>query len=159
MEEIITWLSDTPIDSCGSGSGSGSGNGRGQGAGCGSGSGSGGGKGNGSGRGFGFGAGSRNGSGSGYIPYYGNTGVDAFCGEPVYLVDGTLTLIEHIQGDVAKGKILNEDLTTTPCYVVKSKGYYAHGVTIQEATVALRDKLIAVWEEDRIEGLPTEFEP
>ena len=79
-------------------------------------------------------------------------GVKSFCGQIVYMVDGVSTLIDHVRDNIAKGKILNKDLTTTPCYVVKQENTFAHGGTLREAMVALRDKLFEdMPEEERID--------
>ena len=58
------------------------------------------------------------------------------------------TLITHVRDNIAKGAILNKDLTTTPCYIVKQDNLFAHGRTLKEAQEALISKLF--------EGMPTE---
>ena len=127
---------------CGSGSDSGSGSGSDFGSGFGSGSGDGDGDGFGSGYGSGYGYG--NGSGFGY-------GIKSFDGKDVYPIDGIQTIITAIFGNVAKGYILENDLTLTPCYVAKSGNTFAHGNTLKEAIDALHDKLFDdMPEEDRI---------
>ena len=120
---------------------SGYGSGDGYGDGDGSGSGDGDGSGSGSGDGSGYGDGDGDGSGYGY-------GVHVFNGKNVYQIDGTPTLIQSIRGNVAHGAILYDDLTLTPCYVVKQDNLFAHGETLREAMEALRDKLF----EDMPEG-------
>ena len=140
----------------GSGSGSGSGYGDGSGSGYGDGSGSGYGSGYGSGSGSGSGSGYGDGSGSGYGSGYcygdGSVeGIKTFCGEAVYLIDGVQTIIRTVNGNVAKGAILNGNLTLVPCYVAKQDGTFAHGKTLREAMSALRDKLFdEMPEEERI---------
>lgn len=57
------------------------------------------------------------------------------------MVDGIATTISHIHGNTAKGTIVNNDLTETPCYIVKEGKYFAHGKTLVEANAALQDKL------------------
>ena len=129
----------------GSGYGSGSGDGSGDGSGYGYGSGSGDGSGYGSGYGDGDGYGSGSGSGSG-------SGIKNFNGEPVYRIDGVNTLIRSVRGNVARGAILNEDLTLTTCYIAKQDNMFAHGATLRDAMEALRDKLFEdMPEEERIE--------
>ena len=59
----------------------------------------------------------------------------------MYNVDGVQTLITAIFGDYAKGAILNSDLTTTPCYIAKRDGVFAHGETMHKAEQALVEKL------------------
>ena len=106
--------------------------------------------GDGSGSGSGDGDGSGDGSGS---------GVHVFDGKNVYRIDGTPTLIQSIRGNVAHGAILNDNLTLTPCYVVKQDNLFAHGETLQEAMQALRDKLFEdMPEEERISAFLAETE-
>ena len=99
------------------GSGSGDGFGFGSGFGDGSGFGSGFGDGSGFGSGFGDGSGSGDGSGNGDV-----NGIKSFCGKEVYLIDDMQTIIESVRGNIAKGYILQSDLTLTPCHVVKENG-------------------------------------
>ena len=42
---------------------------------------------------------------------------------------------------MAKGYILESDLTLVPCYIAKGNGYFAHGVTATKAVEALRSKI------------------
>ena len=120
--------------STGSGYGYGSGSGYGYGSGFGDGDGS----------GYGYGDGSGYGGGSGY-------GVVSFCGQKVYQIDGVPTLIDHVHGNAAKGRILRDDLTTEACYIVKHGSLFAHGETLRKAMDALRDKLFEdMPEEERI---------
>ena len=125
----------------GYGDGSGSGSGYGDGNGYGSGYGDGDGYGDGSGSGYGDGDGSGNGYGDGY-------GIKRFCGQNVYCIDGVNTLIDHIRGNLAKGRILREDLTTQSCYVVKQGNMFAHGSDLHKAMEALSDKLFEEMSED-----------
>ena len=133
-------------DGCGYGFGFGDGFGDGSGFGSGSGSGSvsgsGYGFGNGDGNGYGFG----NGSGDGF-------GVTSFVRDAVNMVDDVPTIIDHVHGNVAKGRILMTDLTTKDCYIVKSEdGAFAHGYTLREAMDALLEKQFDdMPEEKRIE--------
>lgn len=123
------------IDGSGYGSSYGSGDCYGSGDGRGAGSGGGNGRG-----------GDCNGSGGGY-----GNGVSEYNGRKVYMIDGIDTMIDHVHGDVAKGRILKSDLTTVPCYIVKRDGLFAHGKTLREAMDALRDKLFEnMPEEERI---------
>ena len=95
------------------------------------------GSGDGSGDGYGYGSGS--GSGDGIL---------SFCGQRVYQIDDVPTLIDHVHGGVAMGRILRADLTTESCYIVKQGSLFAHGETLRAAMEALRDKLL--------EGMPLE---
>ena len=121
--------------------------GTGSGSGTVSGTGSGTGSGDGSGFGSGYGCGSGDGCGFGSGDGFGS-GIRRFCGEDVYMIDGIPTMLGIIHGNIARGRILLEDLTTKACYVVKQGSVYAHGKTPREAMEALRDKLF--------EGMPLE---
>ena len=139
-------------DSSGNGSGDGFGYGHGYGDGsgqvygCGDGSGDGSGYGSDYGHGYGdgsgndSGAGNSFGSGNGFGDCYGS-GLKSINGKKIYIVDGIDITISHIHGNTAKGTIVNNDLTETPCYIVKEGKYFAHGKTLAEAHAALQDKL------------------
>lgn len=133
----------------GSGSGTGDsagyGDGTGYGEGCGSGYGSG--MRYGYGRGHGCGVSYRHDLGSGSGCSQGG-GLISINGKKVYVADGIPTTISHIHGNTAKGTIVNNDLTETPCYIVKEDRYFAHGETLAEANASLQDKLF--------EEMPTE---
>ena len=74
------------------------------------------------------------------------------------MVDGVQTLIKSVRGNVAKGFILQNDLTLTPCYVVKESGVFAHGETLHDAFMALQEKLYDDdTEEERIEKFKEHF--
>ncbi len=111
-----------PSDGSGYGSGSGSGYGSG------SGSGSGSGYGDGSGDGYGSGSGS-------------GDGVKSVDGQAVHRIDGIQTILHAIHGNVAKGEILNADLTKSPCFVVKGGNCFAHGETLEQAMRDLESKI------------------
>ena len=64
------------------------------------------------------------------------------------MVDGVATIIDHLRGNIVSGKILQSDLTTTPCYVVKQGSIFAHGRTIHKAAEALRNKMFKDMPED-----------
>lgn len=124
----------------GDGYGYGSDSGYGYGSGCGPSSDSG------YGYGEGFDSGDGCGSGSGY-----DDGVVSFCGQKVYQIDGVPTLIDHVHGNAAKGRILRDDLSTEDCYIAKQGSLFAHGKTLRAAMDALRDKLFKdMPEEERI---------
>ena len=128
-------------------SGSGYGYGYGSGYGYGDGSGSGYGYGSGSGDGYGDGSGYGYGYGSGY----GSGGLSEINGQKVYLVDGVATIFTAVHGNVAKGFILQSDLTTTPCFIVKNGSAFAHGDGLHDAMEALREKMFEdMSEEERI---------
>ena len=141
-------------DGSSSGYGYGSGYGSGYGYGYGSGYGDGDGSGSGSGSGYGSGYGDGDGSGSGDGDGYGSGsgygyGILSFCGQKVYQIDDVPTLIDHVHGGVARGRILREDLTTESCYIVKQGSLFAHGKTLRAAMDALQAKLFADMPEEK----------
>ncbi len=86
------------------------------------------------------------GDGKGSLQY-----VKVYCGKPVYDVDGVPTMIESVRHGVAFGATLRDDLTTTPCVIVKNGHVYAHGATLREAMAALQAKLCdGMTEKERI---------
>ena len=108
----------------------------GSGDGSGDGSGSGSGSGSDSGSGYGYGSGSGSGSGDGYGSGYGSGDGDdikTFCGNKVHYIDNIATIIKNIKGNIAKGYILNKDLTLTKTYIAKKGNYFAHAETIKKA--------------------------
>ena len=103
----------------------------GDGFGCGFGSGysHGDGDGDGSGSGFGFGNGYGYGDGSGD-----GRGIKELDGDTIYMIDNTLTFIDSVHGNYAKGRILQTDLTTKDCFIAKMYDrYFAHGETLKQA--------------------------
>ena len=132
-------------DGYGSGYGDGSGSGDGSGYGDGSGSGYG------DGSGSGYGSGDGSGYGDGYGSGDGDGGLYEIDGQKVYLVDGVATIFTAIKGNVAKGFILQSDLSLTPCCIVKGHNLFAHGDDLHQAMAALRDKMFEdMPEEERI---------
>ena len=115
----------------GYGDGYGDGDGSGDGSGYGSGYGDGYGDGDGSGYGSGYGDGYGDGDGSGY-----GDGIEAINGKKVYMVDGIQTVITNVHVNLARGFILNNDLTLTPTYIARCGDFFAHGET---AVDAMRD--------------------
>ena len=99
----------------------------------------------GSGSGYGYGSGDGSGYGSG------DGGLCEIDGQKVYLVDGVATIFTAIKGNVAKGFILQSDLTLTPCCIVKGHNLFAHGDDLHQAMAALRGKMFEdMPEEERI---------
>ena len=115
----------------------------------------------GSGYGFGDGDGYGSGSGSGYGDGYGyGIGIKSFNGHNVFLIDDTQTIITSVCLGVAKGFILQNDLTLTPCYVVKSNNLFAHGDTIKSAQSSLQKKILDNMDiSEKIEMFIKEFKP
>ena len=151
MEDIkvLEWIKNSSSPSYGWGKGSGFGSDIGYGFGSGCKSSSGYGSGNGSGYAYGYndgsGFGDGSGSGSGSDSDYGDgsgSGIKLFNDEFVYLIDGVQTIISTIKGNLARGFILNSDLTLLPCYICKNERYFAHGKTLKEAKQALRKKIL-----------------
>lgn len=129
-------------DGCGSGCGYGYGSGCGYGYGCGYGSGSG----CGDGCGYGYGYGSGYGCGCGYGYGYGcgdgyGDGIKSINGNSIYVVDNIPTIITNVKGNIAKGFILQSDLSLTPCFIAKENNQFSHGNTLHEAFESLREKL------------------
>ena len=147
----------------GSGYGSGYDSGYGYGYGDGYGVGSGSGYGDGYGSGVGSGYGDGYGDGSGYGDGYGDgdgdgSGVKEVSGSMVYIVDNTPTIITSVRAKVAQGFILQNDLQTIPCYIVKENNKFAHGDTLRDAFISLQEKLYDdSTEEERIEAFVKKF--
>ena len=123
----------------GSGNGDGDGNGDGYGDGNGNGHGYGNGYGNGNGHGYGYGHGYGHGYGNGNGHGYGD-GIISFNNQKVYIIDKIQTIIKSIKNDIAKGFILNGDLSLDECYIVRNDYFYSHGKTLKEALKSLTDK-------------------
>ena len=137
------------VDGSGSGYGRGSGSDYvdGYGYGHGSGSGSGSGYGHGSDYGDGYGYGYGHGSGSGYDN---DCAIKNFCGERVFAIDDTPTIIRSAHGNLAKGFVLRGDFKLIPCYIAKHDNMFAHGETIQEAVVAVNKKVLKNMDSDKV---------
>ena len=100
----------------------------------------------GSGAGYGFGSGYGYGAGDGD-----GADIKFFCGSPVFIIDRTPTIITAVFGSYAKGYILEQCLTLTPCYIAKQESHFAHGKTLSEAVTAVAEKAFEdMSEEDRI---------
>ena len=113
--------------------------------------------GSGSGDGYGDGDGDGSGDGSGYG--YGD-GLKSFGGSPVHYIDNIATVITNVHGNLAKGFIINSDLTTSPCFIAKGQNKFAHGATFAEAQTALQDKIFDDMEpEEKIDAFLEEFKP
>lgn len=149
---------------CGDGSGSDDGSGYGSDDGSGSGYGYGDGYGSGYGDGYGSGCGDGYGSGSGYGDGDGDGdgdgGIKSVNGLTCVLIDGILTAITIVKGNVAKGFMARDDLTMRPCFVAKSGNTFAHGHTLRDAMSSLRDKLFdEMPERDRISAFVESHKP
>ena len=144
-------------DGYGYGYGSGDGYGDGYGSGYGYGSGDGYGDGYGSGYGYGSGDGSGYGYGSGDGYGYGY-GIKTIDGRAVYNIDDVRTVLFQVHGNVAKGAIVQQDLTLEPCFVAKGVNCFAHGETLHEAVQALEEKQMETMPpEERARAFAAEF--
>ena len=151
------------VDFTGSGYGYGSGSGSGDGYGYGSGSGYGDGYGDGYGSGSGSGSGSGDGYGSGSGDGYGygsGYGIKSICGMAVNMIDGVPTIITHLHGNVAKGFIVDSDMSMSTTFVVKAQNLFAHGATLAEAVAALEEKIMEKLPvEERLKAFREKFKP
>lgn len=111
------------------------------------------------GSGYGDGTGCGTGDGNGFSGDYDDTWLggnsDNLCikklnNSNACLIDGVNTIILHVKDNIAKGEIINKDLSTTPCYIVKGNGYFAHGKTIKEAQASLVEKYMKDMNEDDV---------
>jgi hypothetical protein len=75
------------------------------------------------------------GSGDGY-----GSQIKSINKQKVHIIDGVATLIDSVHGNYAKGRILSDDLTTRPCFIAKCGNYFAHGDTLKQATLDVREK-------------------
>ena len=146
MEEVIKqFLAISSVDGSGDGSGYGSGSGSGYGYGFGFGSGDGygdgdgDGSGDGDGDGYGSGYGDGDGDGDGY-GYGSGYGIKSYNGYEVYIIDDMRTIIHSVHGNIARGAIINSDLTLADCYIAKYEDYFAHGETAKQAMADAQSK-------------------
>ena len=143
----------------GTGSGSGYGDGSDYGSGYGSGYGTGAGYGYGTGYGSGYGTGAGYGYGTGSGDCSGD-GIKKYDGEDVHMIDGAQTIITAVHGNIAKGFILQGDLTLTPCFIAKVEDCFAHGETVRQAVTDARDKAFEdMPQEERISALLNAIKP
>lgn len=75
-----------------------------------------------------------------YLCDYGRT-IKSINGQKVYICDHEPTIFTSIHGNVAKGFILQEDLTLIKCYVVKKYNFFAHDTTLRGAVDKLKRTL------------------
>ena len=77
--------------------------------------------------------GSGDGSGDGY-------GIKSYNGYEVYIIDDMQTIIYSVHGNIARGAIINSDLTLADCYIAKYEDYFAHGETAKQAMLDAQAK-------------------
>lgn len=94
----------------------------------------------GSGSGCGYGLGYGYGSGYGYGDGDGCGDITSYNGIKIYSIDGISSIIIKIRNNIAKGFILNRDLTLSPCYIAKVGNSFAHAPTIKEAVRQAAEK-------------------
>ena len=91
---------------------------------------------------------------------YGSGGLARIDGREVHLIDNVPTIIISIHLSLAKGFILDSDLSLAPCYVVKGNGMFAHGDTPEQAQEALRKKIFENMDTDEaIDKFLEKFKP
>ena len=106
---------------------------------------------------IGYGSGSGYGDGDGYGSGSGS-GVKSINGNSIYVVDNIPTIITNVKGNIAKGFILQSDLSLTPCFIVKENNQFSHGNTLHEAFESLQEKLYDdSTEEERIDKFKEHF--
>lgn len=112
-----------------------------------------------SGSGYGSGYSGGDGYGGGYGSGDGeNVYIKTFGNTIIYNIDDVATIITNIHNNIAKGYILNNDLSLSSCYVAKGNDLFAHGKTIKEAVAALQNKIFAKLDvEERIDLFLKEF--
>ena len=79
--------------------------------------------------------GSGDGDGSGY-----GYGIKSYNGYEVYIIDDMRTIIHSVHGNIARGAIINSDLTLADCYIAKYEDYFAHGETAKQAMADAQSK-------------------
>lgn len=95
------------------------------------------------GRGLGYGGGEGYGYGSGDGGGGdGGDGLKSLNNQSIYIIDSIQTIITAVKNNIAKGFIVNSDLSLTSCYIAKGENQFAHGKTIKEAISALQTKLL-----------------
>lgn len=113
----------------------------------------------GDGYGYGYGDGDGDGYGDGYGSGRGSSdNISFFDGLRIYNIDGISTAITHVHRNIAKGYILNDDFTLTPCYVAKGQNRFAHGGTAEVAIRSLEAKIFEDLDvEERISAFLEQF--
>ena len=64
-----------------------------------------------------------------------------FCGEPVVYIDGVPTIFDQVHGSsYARGRMIRDDYSLSPCFIAKVGGCFAHGETLKAARRAADEK-------------------
>ena len=90
--------------------------------------------------GFGCGSGSGYGTRDSCGFSYGGSGIRAFNGNIVDYIDNVPTIITQIHSNIARGYIINDDLTLESCYIAKACSFFAHGKTLKDAIADVEAK-------------------
>ena len=90
--------------------------------------------------GFGCGSGSGYGTRDSCGFSYGGSGIRAFNGNIVDYIDNVPTIITQIHSNIARGYIINDDLTLESCYIAKAGSFFAHGKTLKDAIADVEAK-------------------
>ena len=79
-------------------------------------------------------------------------------GDKVYIIDDIPTIIKQVRGNIAKGFIIEPDLTLVPTVVAKQDNKFAHGSTLRDAFDSLHEKLFDdSTEEERLKAFEDHF--
>ena len=85
-------------------------------------------------------------------------GIITYEGKKVYYIDNTLTIIESVHNNYAKGFIIKDDFSLKPCFIAKKGIYFAHGDTLREANAdALNKYMQNMPIEDRIANFMKQY--
>ena len=103
--------------------------------------------------GDGYGYGDGDGSGSGYGDV-----LKEYNGEIVWYIDDCPTLIDHVHGDYASGRLINNDYTTTQCFIARVDNCFAHGDSLRAAREEAEAKTMEEMPlEERLSKFKAEF--
>lgn len=101
-----------------------------------------------------YGGGRRGGTGRSFITYRLHSyegmgsglnhcaGIKEYCGKQIYRIDGLVTIIDAVKGNIARGRIIHDDLTAIDCYIIKKGDFFAHGKSIKQAVADVNRKVI-----------------
>lgn len=90
---------------------------------------------------YGSGDGCSLGEGNGYGSGAASVKMKSINKMSIYSIDDVSTIITKIKNNIAKGFIVNNNLTLTPCFIAKRNNLFAHGETLRKAIQSLESKL------------------
>ena len=93
--------------------------------------------GSGSGNGYGYGYGNGNGNGDGD-----GRNLKSLNNQRIFIIDYLQTIVTSVKNNIAKGFIVQNDLTLTPCFIAKGENTFAHGNSVKDAVSSLQKKLL-----------------